>query len=73
MYGKKAIDDFLEENDLTCIIRAHEATVAGVSVTKSAKVVTVFSTSKDHGCGSHAMCGYVLIDEHRLTVINRVS
>ena len=34
------------ENDLSCIIRAHEAQAEGVSVSKNARVVTVFSTSK---------------------------
>ena len=51
MRKNRAIAEFLEENGLDCIIRAHEAQAAGVSISKSAKVVTVFSTSKDHGCG----------------------
>ena len=51
MRKNRAIAEFLKENGLDCIIRAHEAQAAGVSISKSAKVVTVFSTSKDHGCG----------------------
>lgn len=32
---------------------------------------TVFSTSKDHGQGKGATCGCILVDFHRLLVINR--
>lgn len=35
------------------------------------QVFTVFSTSKDHGQGKGATCGCILVDFHRLLVINR--
>lgn len=70
-FGTKAIDDFLTEGNLSYIVRAHEAHSEGVSLSKGAKVFTVFSTSKDHGQGKGATCGCILVDLHRLLVINR--
>ena len=45
-YGQKAVDEFMNVNRLTHILRAHEPTASGVSVRKGAKVITIFSTSK---------------------------
>ena len=45
-YGQKAVDEFMNSNQLTHILRAHEPTASGVSVRKGAKVITIFSTSK---------------------------
>eukprot|EP00752_Nemacystus_decipiens_P018215 g16344.t1 len=70
-FGTKAIDNFLTQGGLSYIIRAHEAHSEGVSLSKGAKVFTVFSTSKDHGQGKGATCGCILVDFHRLLVINR--
>lgn len=39
--------------------------------TNTLQVFTVFSTSKDHGQGKGATCGCILVDFHRLLVINR--
>ncbi|CBN75553.1 conserved unknown protein [Ectocarpus siliculosus] len=70
-FGTKAIDDFLTQGNLSYIVRAHEAHSEGVSLSKGAKVFTVFSTSKDHGQGKGATCGCILVDYYRLLVINR--
>lgn len=72
-FGTRAIDDFLKEGNLSYIVRAHEAHAEGVSLSKGAKVFTVFSTSKDHGQGKMATCGCILVDFDRLLVINRSS
>ncbi|CAM9679230.1 unnamed protein product [Chrysoparadoxa australica] len=72
-FGTKAIDDFLEQTKMSYIVRAHEAHSQGVSLSKGAKVFTVFSTSRDHGQGKGAMCGCILVDFDRLMVINRSS
>ncbi|CAM9837623.1 unnamed protein product [Scytosiphon promiscuus] len=72
-FGAKAIDDFLSQGNLSYIVRAHEAHSEGVSLSKGAKVFTVFSTSKDHGQGKGAMCGCILVDFEKLLVINRSS
>jgi len=70
-FGQKAIEDFLEQNQLSYIVRGHEAHAEGVSISKGARVFTVFSTSKDHGQGNKAMAGCILVDFDQIQVINR--
>lgn len=70
-FGYKAIDDFLAENDLSFIIRAHEAHADGVSLAKAAKLFTVFSTSKDHHQGKSAVAGCILVDYDKIQVVIR--
>ena len=72
VYGWNAIEDFLEETGCQLIMRAHEAPAGGVRICKHAKVITVFSTSKDHGVGKGtASCACVLVDRNSISVINR--
>jgi diadenosine tetraphosphatase ApaH/serine/threonine PP2A family protein phosphatase len=71
IFGLKAVEQFLARFQLGYIMRAHEATVNGINVSKSAKVLTVFSTSKDHGCGGDAKCGCVLVDSKKISAIIR--
>jgi len=70
-FGNKAVTNFLSQQGYSYIMRAHEAHAEGVAVSKSARVFTVFSTSKDHNQGSHAMAGCILVDFEKLQVINR--
>lgn len=70
-FGARAIDNFLAKNNLSYIIRAHEAHANGVSLSKGGRVFTVFSTSKDHRQGSNAMAGCILVDNYLIQVINR--
>lgn len=70
-FGNKAVTDFLQQQDFSYIMRAHEAHAEGVAVSKGARVFTVFSTSQDHNQGSHAMAGCILVDNDQLQVINR--
>mmetsp|Transcript_19657 Transcript_19657/g.42679 ORF Transcript_19657/g.42679 Transcript_19657/m.42679 type:complete len:573 (-) Transcript_19657:147-1865(-) len=70
-FGSQAIENFLASNNLSYIIRAHEAHAHGVSLSKGARVFTVFSTSKDHRQGQKAMAGCVLVDCDKIQVINR--
>jgi diadenosine tetraphosphatase ApaH/serine/threonine PP2A family protein phosphatase len=70
-FGSRAIDNFLENNQLSYIIRAHEAHAHGVALSKGARVFTVFSTSKDHRQGMKAMAGCILVDNDKIQVINR--
>jgi len=70
-FGSKAIDQFLDANNLSYIIRAHEAHAHGVSIGKNARVFTVFSTSKDHRQGGSALAGCILVDNYLIQVINR--
>jgi hypothetical protein len=71
MFGSDAISNFLTKNNLSYIIRAHEAHSHGVALSKSARVFTVFSTSKDHRQGGKAMAGCILVDVDKIQVINR--
>ena len=72
VYGFHAIEDFLKETGCQLIMRAHDATAGGVKICKHAKVITVFSTSKDHGVSSGAAsCACVLVDRDSISVINR--
>lgn len=70
-FGQKAINNFLKKNNLSFIIRAHEAHAHGVALSKNARVFTVFSTSKDHRQGERAMAGCILIDDNKIQIINR--
>ena len=68
-YGQKAIEEFVMNNELSHILRAHEPTASGVSVRKGAKVITIFSTSKEHNC-QNAFCGCILVDGENIIAIN---
>jgi diadenosine tetraphosphatase ApaH/serine/threonine PP2A family protein phosphatase len=70
-FGNTAIENFLAANNLSYIIRAHEAHAYGVALSKGARVFTVFSTSKDHRQGEKAMAGCILVDNEKIQVINR--
>ncbi len=70
-FGNKAVTDFLQQQDFSYIMRAHEAHAEGVAVSKGARVFTVFSTSQDHNQGQDAMAGCILVDNDQLQVINR--
>lgn len=71
IFGNRAVLEFLEQNKLDYIIRAHEATASGVAVCKNARVLTVFSTSKDHGFHGDAKCGCCLVDRNCIQAITR--
>lgn len=70
-FGNKAVTDFLQQQNFSYIMRAHEAHAEGVAVSKGARVFTVFSTSKDHNQGSQALAGCILVDGEKIQVINR--
>jgi hypothetical protein len=70
-FGARAVSNFLAANGLSRILRAHEAAVEGVSLSQSARVVTLFSTSADHGLGASATCACALVENQQLRVFNR--
>ena len=70
-FGRRAVEDFLQEMDFSFVVRAHEAHGEGVLLSKGATVMTVFSTSKDHHQGPSAVCGCVLVDDGKVHVIRR--
>ena len=68
-YGDKAIQNFLDTTGMTHIVRAHEPTQKGINISKGGKVITIFSTSRDHGC-QDAFCGCILVDTANIIAIN---
>lgn len=62
-FGERSIDAFLRLHKFQHVFRGHEAQKSGVGVSKSARLTTIFSTSKDHFTSDiHATCGCVLVD-----------
>ena len=62
-FGEKSIDAFLRLHKFQHVFRGHEAQKSGVGVSKSARLTTIFSTSKDHFTSDiNATCGCVLVE-----------
>ena len=72
-FGRQASDAFLARNGYRYLVRAHQAQSDGIGISKGAKVLTVFSTSKDHGCGNEATCGCLVVDQGKITAITRAT
>ncbi|GBG25641.1 Serine/threonine-protein phosphatase [Hondaea fermentalgiana] len=72
MFGQRAVDEFFASNGFTIMLRAHQASAAGVAVSKNGKVVTVFSTSKDHALGDKSTCAYMLVEDSKVIAVNRI-
>lgn len=45
-FGDKAIQNFLDTNSISHIVRAHEPTQKGINISKGGRVITIFSTSR---------------------------
>lgn len=45
-YGDKAVENFLHQTGMSFVIRAHEPTQKGISVSNKGRVISVFSTSR---------------------------
>jgi len=73
MFTQQAVDEFFLEHGFSLMLRAHQACEDGVSVTMKGKVVTVFSTSKDHGMGNESSCAYLVYEDKQLIAINRFT
>ncbi|KAG5177643.1 Metallo-dependent phosphatase-like protein, partial [Tribonema minus] len=70
-FGRAAVEAFLARHGLSYIIRAHEKTAEGVALSKGGRVLTVFSTSKDHDLGGGAVSACLLIDDGCIEVITK--
>jgi hypothetical protein len=71
-FGERSIDLFLDIHGFKHVFRGHEAQQSGVGVSKSARLTTIFSTSKDHFAGEiTATCGCVLVDHSTIHPIVR--
>ena len=66
------METFLKETGLSMIFRAHEATQGGVKLCKHAQVMTIFSTSKNHGQGNGASCACVFVDWKKYMLLIKV-
>lgn len=63
LYGKKAVDKFLEKNNLKQIIRSHEMVPEGFEkIFGDDSLITVFSNENYSGSGNRA--AYVIHDNH---------
>ena len=67
VFGSEAVDTFLAKTGCSFLIRAHQPPSLGVSYAKSARVITVFSSS--HYCGSYNSAAGVLVADNRIKVI----
>ena len=66
VFGQKAVEAFVESTGCTHLIRAHQPPDHGIEYSKSARIITVFSSS--HYCGGYNSAAIVLVNEGRLRV-----
>eukprot|EP01061_Rhynchopus_euleeides_P041356 TRINITY_DN7183_c0_g1_i1.p1 TRINITY_DN7183_c0_g1~~TRINITY_DN7183_c0_g1_i1.p1 ORF type:complete len:554 (+),score=225.84 TRINITY_DN7183_c0_g1_i1:81-1664(+) len=68
VFGMKAVEDFLSTNKFQSIFRAHQCFSFGVNICKSAKVITVFTSSNYCDNQSCAGCALLTVD-HRILLL----
>eukprot|EP00735_Rhodelphis_limneticus_P014386 TRINITY_DN8408_c0_g1::TRINITY_DN8408_c0_g1_i1::g.29170::m.29170 TRINITY_DN8408_c0_g1::TRINITY_DN8408_c0_g1_i1::g.29170 ORF type:complete len:664 (-),score=135.62,sp/P48726/PP2A1_PARTE/35.74/3e-45,Metallophos/PF00149.23/6.4e-30,WD40_alt/PF14077.1/0.15,WD40_alt/PF14077.1/5.1e+03,DUF605/PF04652.11/6,Pol_alpha_B_N/PF08418.5/6.2e+03,Pol_alpha_B_N/PF08418.5/0.99,MAP65_ASE1/PF03999.7/10 TRINITY_DN8408_c0_g1_i1:341-2332(-) len=66
-FGNQALDTFLREYGFSHLIRAHEVSKVGIQVTKHARVITIFSSSRYCGMDNQAAC--ILVHHGKIRVI----
>ena len=71
LYGSKALDVFFEKHGLNRVLRGHQAKSSGVGISNGARVLTVFSDSKDHFDHDEAQCGCLLVEDEIKVIIGR--
>lgn len=67
LFSDRAINDFLQVNKLTHIIRAHEVIPTGFAFHGDGRVITIFSSSRYCGLNNQAAC--ILVDQDRIRVL----
>ncbi len=71
-FGERTLDIFLEQHKVAFVFRGHEAQQNGIGLSRSGRLCTVFSTSKDHFAGDvKTTCGCVLVTRESILPIVR--
>lgn len=69
-FGPDRVNNFLNQNKLTHILRAHECVMDGFERFANGKLITVFSAT-DY-CGRHKNAGAILILKRNLTIVPKM-
>jgi diadenosine tetraphosphatase ApaH/serine/threonine PP2A family protein phosphatase len=71
-FGERTLDIFLHQHKVSFVFRGHEAQQHGIGLSRSGRLCTVFSTSKDHFAGDvKTTCGCVLVSRDAILPIVR--
>ncbi|EKX38584.1 hypothetical protein GUITHDRAFT_77129 [Guillardia theta CCMP2712] len=71
-FGEKTLDIFMEQHRVSYVFRGHEAQQHGIGLSRSTRLCTIFSTSKDHFAPEvKTTCGCVLVNRDGILPIVR--
>ncbi|KAJ1464371.1 Metallo-dependent phosphatase-like protein [Baffinella frigidus] len=71
-FGEKTLEIFMRQHAISYVFRGHEAQQHGIGLSKSTRLCTIFSTSKDHFAPEvKTTCGCVLVSREGILPIIR--